>query len=107
MTLAEFISSKLKSFRLQITNEELEVSIEALGGESDSPLTASTMLIAKKVIVSVIPELLLTPDISQGDFSQKFDRNAIMAYYSFLCEEIGEENKLSRQPRIYDASNRW
>ena len=107
MTLAEFITSKLKSFQLSVSSGELEVILANHGETPNSALTNQTMIIAKQVIVETIPELLLMPDISQGDFSRKLDKSGVIAYYTLLCDELGLENKLARQPRIYDASNRW
>ncbi|WP_262246961.1 DUF6706 family protein [Parapedobacter soli] len=107
MTLAEFIKKKLRKFKLQIEDDELTVRLDELGGDPDGGLTPSSYIIAKRVIVSVIPELLLEPDISQGDFSKKHNMDGIIAYYGMLCDELGEENKLAPQPKVYDASNRW
>lgn len=107
MALAEFIKRKLRKFKLQIEDDELTVKIAEQGGDPVGDLTSSSMVIAKQVIVSVIPELLLEPDISQGDFSKKHNMDGILAYYGMLCDELGEENKLTPQPKVYDASNRW
>ncbi|PPL04973.1 DUF6706 family protein [Parapedobacter indicus] len=107
MALAEFIKKKLRKFKLQIEDDELTVKLAELGGNPEGELTPSSMLIAKQVFVSVIPELLLEPDISQGDFSRKYNMDGIRTYYSMLCDELGVENKLAPQPKVYDASNRW
>lgn len=107
MALAAYIKKKLRKFGLSIEDDELNVMLTELGESPDGELTPSSIIVAKRVMVSTIPELLLVPDISQGDFSKKYNNDGIIAYYGMLCDELGEENKLTPQPRVFDASNRW
>ncbi|WP_131535462.1 DUF6706 family protein [Pedobacter nototheniae] len=62
----------------------------------------------KKALISIIPELLLAPDISQGDYSIKYKVDGIKAYYSMLCKEAGEQDVFNpSKDIIVDKSALW
>jgi len=62
----------------------------------------------KKIMISVIPELLLAPDISQGDYSIKYKVDGIKAYYSILCGELGLPDIYNPvQDTIIDRTDSW
>lgn len=107
MVLIAYIKAKLRKLNLSMDDAEIEVMLTEQGADPVGELTPASIRVAKQVIVAAIPELLLAPDISQGDFSRKFDRNAVIAYYGMLCDELGLENKLTPQPKVVDRSNLW
>ena len=80
----------------------------------DQDLTSSTEYSSekskqvKKVLIAIIPELLLAPDISQGDYSIKYKIDGIKAYYSVLCKETGEQDVFNpSQDTIIDRTDVW
>lgn len=107
MALAGYIKTKLRRFHLTMDDAELNVLLAGLGESPASELTEASLTVAKRVIVSVIPELLLVPDVSQGDYSHKLNKDAVITYYGMLCDELGEENKLAPQPKVRNKSNYW
>lgn len=107
MALADYIKAKLRRFHLRMDDAELNVLLAGLGESPASELTETSMVVAKRVIVSAIPELLLVPDVSQGDYSHKLNKDAVVKYYGMLCDELGVENKLTPQPKVRDKSNYW
>lgn len=107
MALADYIKTKLRRFHLSMDDAELNVLLAGLGESPASELTETSMVVAKRVIVSAIPELLLVPDVSQGDYSHKLNKDAVVKYYGMLCDELGVENKLTPQPKVRDKSNYW
>lgn len=107
MTVQAYIESKFARFDFGVDSSEIEVLLSTQGLVPGAELSPTTMTAAKHVIHSLIPEMLLTPDISQGRFSIKHNIEGIKAYYRLLCEELGLENKLDSQPKVTDRSNYW
>jgi len=104
MTLSSFIQSKLGQFGIELSSNELTaLFIDNSLNESDDYETTK----AKKLLYSIIPELLVKPSISEGGYSVKYDSNSLVSYYNLLCSDLGLENKLIKQPKVHNASNRW
>ena len=61
----------------------------------------------KKVMVMLIPDLLVMPDVTQGSTSVKYDRDAVLKYYAWLCKQTGEEDTLTDKPKATMYGNRW
>lgn len=89
MTVAQYVNAKLARFRVPMSDDELQVLLEEHGLNATDMFTPILGTAVKTAIVSVIPELLIAPSISQGDYSIKFDVAGIKAYYSLLCRELG------------------
>jgi len=65
-------------------------------------------VIIKTAFVSIIPELLLRPDITEGGYSEKYDKGAIKTFYSMLCGELGLVDVFAvSQPVVRNMSNSW
>lgn len=108
MTIGAYIQSKLKRFNFTMSEEELEANL----AEQDlTPETEYSSVLSdktKKVLISIIPELLLAPEIRQGDFGIKYNVDGIKAYYSMLCNELGLPDIYNPiQARIIDRSDIW
>ena len=106
-TIRAYITAKLARYNIEIQADELDGEIVTQGLTPTSEFTAGAATPAKRVLLSVIPGLLLQPDITEGGYSMKFDREGVRAFYGLLCAELGEENKLDRQPVVRDRSNAW
>lgn len=106
-TILEYIQAKLERYNIELTEAEIDAILadNELVGTDNYSSTVSTPI--KLAIVKCIPELLLQPDITEGGFSRKFDKAAIISYYSMLCKELGVEDQLSPKPTLKNASNRW
>ena len=108
MTIGNYIQAKLKRFQFSMADDELEVIL------IDQNLTLATVyssadsIKVKKALIAIIPELLLAPDISQGDYSIKYKIDGIKAYYSMLCKETGEQDVFNpSQDAIIDRTDVW
>jgi hypothetical protein len=55
--------------------------------------------------IEVLQGILSTPDVSEGGYSVKYDRDAVKARLSYLLDKNGLSNSLT--PKVKDASNRW
>ena len=106
-TIREFIQAKLSRYNIDLTEAELDAAITDQGLVSSDQYTSSASTSSLKVIASVIPELLLAPDITEGGYSIKFDRAAVTAYYKLLCAQLGIDDRLNPQPKIRSKSSIW
>jgi hypothetical protein len=105
-TIREVLKSKLDRFNVDVTDIDLDAMIIEAGLiDGSGEYTVDTVLVTKKALTTIIPELLVSPSISEGGYSIKWDVNGLKEYYAILCEETGEQNKLS--PKVKNISNRW
>lgn len=75
---------------------------QELTPDSEYELSKSDSI--KKCIVSVLKSLIRRADVSEGGFSEKFDRSAIEKQIKDLSVELGLDSII---PKVRDASNRW
>lgn len=106
-TIRETITSKLRRYNIELTEAEIDAELIAQGLTPEDEFSVSADKQIKLALVRMIPELLLSPDIQEGDLSIRFDRQAIMKYYSYLCKELGVPDKLNSKPTIRSKSNYW
>lgn len=98
MKIGNYIQAKLSRFNFSMSDEELDAFLVDLEMTASSEYTPADALKIKKVLIAVIPELLISPEIKQGDFTIKYNVDGIKAYYSLLCKEVGI-------PDIFNPSN--
>jgi hypothetical protein len=89
MTIGGYIQAKLSRFKFSMSAEELEAFLADQEMTAEDQYTPELANKIKMVLINVIPELLLAPEIKQGDFSLKHNVEGIKAYYSMLCGQIG------------------
>jgi len=104
MTVAEYIVSDFAQFGIELSENDTNALLIDNGIDSNTDYEPT---IAKKVIYSYIPKLLLKPQINEGGYSIKYDSQAIINYYQLLCSELGLKNKLNPAPKIRNRTNRW
>lgn len=101
MTILEYIQKELSALSLVFQDVELNILIKEAKLNAEAPLeTAKDLIEAKKIICRYIPSLLAKPNISEGGFSVSYDRNAIVNFYGFLCDDLGLPNKLKSKVRF-------
>lgn len=106
MTVGEYITNKLGEFGYAMPTDEIDLHLQGVGLTLSDELAQANLTQARKVLLVIIPELLLLPDVSEGDLSIKRDRAAIVSYYGMLCAQLGVTDMLN-QARIQNRSNRW
>lgn len=106
-TIREFIQAKLSRYNIDLSEAELDAAIQDQALTPTDPYAPEASKPTLKVIASVIPELLLAPDITEGGFSIKYDKGAVSAYYNLLCSQLGIPNQLNPQPKIRSKSGIW
>jgi hypothetical protein len=100
MTVGEYITHKLGQFGLTLTSDDITVA----GYDPNADISTTD---PKKVMVMLIPDLLVMPDITQGSTSVNYDRDAVLKYYAWLCKQTGEEDTLTDKPSATMYGNRW
>ena len=104
MKTIDFIQAKLASFNVELSDIEMAALLVDNGILESATYETKA---AKIALVGIIPEILLKPDITEGGFSIKYDKAAILKYYSMLCKELGLKNALVEQPKVVNKSNLW
>ena len=95
MTSLEYIQAKMGRLFVDLTVGEIELALEARGTTSSSTVTGETLRKVKLALTDLLPEVLITPDVTEGSLSVKYDRAAVENYYNLLCGELGIRNKLN------------
>lgn len=104
-TVSEYISAKLAQFGFEISEPELEFLALKMDLELFSAMSKSAIENVEKAMITLIPELLAVPNVSDNGTSITKNIEGIKAYHSKLCAEYGLENSL--EPKIRDASSIW
>lgn len=107
MTNQEYIVAKLARFGVTFSANDLA----AMAADGDISLageyTAANAVAVKTCLAGIIPELLTVTSVSEGGYSIARDKDALLAYYAMLCDELHIPNKLKAKPAIKDHSNKW
>lgn len=111
MTVKEYISSKIRKFGIfKVSDSDLLDICEKTGMDADKQATEYTVREREIAFLNYVPEMLLFIDsINEKGFavSRTDTINKVKAYYSFKCNELGVEDKLTQKTVIRNASNRW
>ena len=106
-TIKEVIEANLADFGFEVSAVTLDSHFVKTGGVSSDVYSADNAKVADKVMYSIIPLLLLMPEVSEGQFSKKYNVAGITTYYKSLCIDLNLPDKLNPQPKIVDRSDRW
>lgn len=104
-TIKEVLKVRLKSLNFLVSEAELDVYLIEAGVDGELVFTASALTDFKRVLHSVIPQLLLMPNVSEGGFSVQRDVEAIKTYYATLCKDLGLPNAFDIT--VNDRSSIW
>lgn len=107
MIIKEYIKSKFQQFGITLSDADLvDISLSVDLGEELSKENRNSVYLA--LVKTVIPQLLLrAKSVSENGFAISWDNNALLKYYSWLCNELGIEDTLSRISKISNGTNRW
>lgn len=100
MTILEFIMERCKKLSLPFKKEEVEVHLLLAELDPESEITKEIKLKSDKIFLDLVYDLLITPDITEGDYSVKFDRGAIKDWYSAQCSILGIEDLFLKKSDI-------
>jgi len=106
MTIKEYITSKFQTFGVNLSEADL-VDISMIVNLDDEATGDAIGKALKAMAIHVIPNLLLrAKSISENGFSITWDNEALLKYYSWLCEHLGINDILNKSS-VSDKSNMW
>lgn len=106
-TIGDYVNELLAKYRLPLGMAELAVIYLKTGVVSTDEISVENIYAMEVVLVSIIPDLLLTPDKQTGDTSLKWDRNAVLNWYKIKCAELGLPDLLTESSSITSLDNIW
>ena len=110
MTVSQFLTAKLSTLSIAIEAAEAAALLAEQGLSDTAEYGAGNAQAVKLAIATLLPTMLMKPDVSEGGYSEKWDKEAIKLYYSILCRELGIENVIEAAipvPTVQDRSNLW
>jgi hypothetical protein len=101
MILKDYITEKLSTFGIQVSDADLLDMQFYSGLDEGEELNADNINLVNIGLIDFIPQLLLkATSVSENGFSMSWDINGIKSFYSMLCEKYGKEDILTDKPRI-------
>lgn len=101
MTVKEYISAKLQTFGITLSEADLvDISLNA-DIDQEAEINSENKKSVEIGICKFIPSLLLRPQsVSESGFSVSYDTKAIRDFYSFLCKQYGIEDQVNPKPTV-------
>lgn len=109
-TNSEVIKARLNRYGIEIQDAELDAHAVDTALVLTDEYSINEGPAVKRVLALVLRDLLVMPDLSEGQISIKWDRAAVKAYYGMLCKELGLVNEfieIAPQPTIQNKSYLW
>lgn len=104
MTNKEYISISLKGLNIGADDIELILFKDGLSADDEADTLACDTAIYNRI--SLVLKAMMQ-NVSEGGYSVSWNIEAVKAYYSALCSELGKENVLFVRPKIRNLSNIW
>lgn len=102
MTNKEALESVVQ---VSVSDKTLEKAMIDNGINGAETYASSSSKSIDLAAIDVLNWVLATPDVSEGGYSVKYDRNAIRARVEALSAKLSIDS--GSRPVIRDASNRW
>lgn len=104
MTLRDYIQKKSSIIGLVMSSEAIDDFVLVNGFALD--YQAENISDYDKVFLNLVLSLLLRPNLSEGDYSESFDRDSILKWYKLECARLGVEDLVSEsiEPSVEDKS---
>lgn len=108
MTNKEYLTKTLNG--LGVSSDEIDIILLKAGINGTATCTSSEdMTNCDRAVYARMSVVLKSAmqNVTEGGYSISWNLDAVKAYYSALCNELGEENVLFNRPRIRNKSNLW
>ena len=106
-TIKEVIVSQCGDFGFEVSEVTLEAYILKTGGVGSDLYSVENAKTVDRIMYAITPLLLLMPEVSEGQYTKKYNVAGIISFYKNLCAELGLPDKLNPQPKIVNKSNLW
>jgi len=106
-TIKEIVIARLSEFSVSLATNTIDSYITASGIDGSQTFTLENAISVDSIMYQIIPLIMTLPKISEGQYSREYVVSGLLAYYKSLCVTLGLPDKLTPQPKIQNASNRW
>lgn len=96
VTVTDYFQSKLKTIGINFSDADLAVFMTANAVNAADSVSSDTAKVYDKAFMEIVRAILITPDISEDDYSVKYDRKAIREWYAAECVRLGIPNLLNK-----------
>ncbi|MCJ8153243.1 hypothetical protein MKJ01_05640 [Chryseobacterium sp. SSA4.19] len=94
VTNKEYFQSKLR--RLSITMSDADLDVFFASKQIDGAFDLTKPDDMDKLFTEIVLELLIVPDISEDDYSIKYDRKSLESWYAMECSRLGIDDLLKK-----------
>lgn len=94
VTNKEYFQSKLR--RLSITMSDADLDVFFASKQIDGAQDLIKPDDMDKFFTEIVLELLIVPDLSEDDYSIKYERKALESWYAMECSRLGIDDLLKK-----------
>lgn len=106
MTTLEYYKAKNTSLGIGLSDAQLDAFMLSVFVDPLGEVDASNVKSLDISYLGIILSILVKPDITEGGYSIKFDRKAIMSWYGAEASRLGIKNELDADKiRVVDKSH--
>lgn len=103
----DFVEAKLQKFGIDISQIELDAVFVELGIDKNTELdTADGLKSAQICLASLLPELLMQANVTEGGYSVSWNIQGIKDYIGFLNAKLGITTTVGT-PTVIDKTCLW
>lgn len=103
MTKQEYFRKKVGLISiLGVTDQYIIDFLDVSGVDPNEDVTDRDEM--DKLFLSLVLTILLKPDFAEGDLSIKYDRDAVLKWYSLEADRLEVENPLDKSNVVEDMS---
>lgn len=95
VTVKDYFLAKMRTLGITMPDESLKVFLLSNALDENTIVLPDDAKELDKNFLEIILNLLITPDVTEDDYSIKYDRKSIMNWYAMECKRLGISNRLS------------
>ena len=95
----------IAALQLSVDDSTLEKALIDLEVNGSGTYSKDNATAIDQCAIEVLQGILSTPDVSEGGYSVKYDRDAVERRLIYLSNKNGVDNP--SRPKISDATSRW
>ncbi|WP_394265188.1 DUF6706 family protein [Bergeyella zoohelcum] len=96
VSVSDYFKRKVGVLGVNISEEYLEVFMISNNINSLEYVTPTSVKELDKKFLEIIRMILIMPDITEDDYSVKYDRKALKEWYSAECVRLGVPNLIDK-----------
>lgn len=101
MVVSDYIRQKFQTYGVSLTEADmLEVVMNGKVNEADEVCNDNITSLSVGIALFIPSLLMRATAVSENGFSMSWDKDGLLAYYSYLCSRYGIEDKFSQKPKV-------